>query len=160
LGLDSKFTTVVATPAEKAALGRGVDGPLASRQVNYASVIGMLLYLAHSYPDIAFVTHHCACYTFAPKQMHEDALKRIGRHLKLTLDKGLIFQVMTSKLIVILMLTLLVSGIVTTKMIHIVFKVGQVMPCVSQNVQFYGLVSSRSNAPTPSPQAPPNRSVG
>jgi hypothetical protein len=53
-------------------------------------VIGMLLYLGHSCPDIAIATHQCACYTFAPKQSHENALKRIGHYLKGTLDKGLI----------------------------------------------------------------------
>ncbi len=58
--------------------------------MNYASVIGMLLYLGHSCPDIAFATHQCARNTFAPKQSHENALKRIGRYLKGTLDKGLI----------------------------------------------------------------------
>jgi hypothetical protein len=91
LGLDLKYTTAVATPVEKAALGRDVDDSLASGQVNYASVIGMLLNLGHSHPDIAFATHQCACYTFAPKQLHEDALKRIGHYLKGTLDKSLIF---------------------------------------------------------------------
>jgi hypothetical protein len=90
LGLDSKFTTAVAMPAEKAALGKDVDGPPASGQINYASVIGMLLYLGHSRPDIAFATHQCACYTFAPKQSHEEALKRIGCYLKGTLRNGLI----------------------------------------------------------------------
>jgi hypothetical protein len=75
---------------EKAALGKDIDGPPASGQVNYASMIGMLLYLGHSHPDIAFATHQCACYTFAPKQSHENALKRIGHYLKGTLDKGLV----------------------------------------------------------------------
>ncbi len=68
LGLNSKYSTAVATPAVKAALGKDVDGLPASGHVNYASVIGMLLYLGHSCPDIAFATHQCACYTFAPKQ--------------------------------------------------------------------------------------------
>ncbi len=90
LGLDSKHSTAVATPAGKAALGKDIDGPPASGQVNYASVIGMLLYLEHSRPDIAFATHQCACYTFAPKKSHKNALKRIGGYLKGTLDKGLI----------------------------------------------------------------------
>ncbi len=92
MGLDSKYTTTVATPAEKAALGRDADGSPVSGQVNYASVIGMLLYLGHSHPDIAFATHQCACYTFAPKQLHEDALKRIGCYLKGPLDKDLILH--------------------------------------------------------------------
>jgi hypothetical protein len=85
LGLDSKYTTAVATPAEKAALGRDINGSPASWQINYASVIRMLLYLGHSRPDIAFATHQCACYTFAPKQLHKDALKHIGCHLNGTL---------------------------------------------------------------------------
>jgi hypothetical protein len=48
LGLDSKYSTPVDTPAETAALGRDVDGEEASGSVNYASVVGMLLYLGHS----------------------------------------------------------------------------------------------------------------
>ncbi len=53
----------------------------------------MLLYLGHSCPNIAFATHQCARYTFAPKQSHEDALKkRIGRYLKGTLENGLILN--------------------------------------------------------------------
>jgi hypothetical protein len=52
LGLNSKYSTAVAMPAEKAALGNNIDGPPTSGQVNYASVIGMLLYLGHSHPDI------------------------------------------------------------------------------------------------------------
>ena len=60
LGLDSKYTTAAATPADKAALGKDVDGPPASGQINYASVTGILLYLGHSRPDIAFATHQCA----------------------------------------------------------------------------------------------------
>ena len=91
-GLNSKYFTAVATPADKAALGKDVDGPPVSGQVNYASVIGMLLYLGHTCPNIAFATHQCAHYTFAPKQSHEDALKRIGWYLKGTLDKGLILN--------------------------------------------------------------------
>ena len=135
---------MAATPVEKAALGRDVDGSPASGQVNYDSVIGMLLYLGHSHPDIAFATHQCVCYTFAPKQLHEDALKRIGFYLKGTLDKGLILRPSDDlKLIVILMLTLLVSGIATTRMILIVFEAGQDTSYVSQIVQCYGLVSSR-----------------
>jgi hypothetical protein len=73
LGLNLKLSTAVATPADKAALGRDLDGQPASGNVNYASVIGMLLYLGHSRPNIAFATHQCARYTFAPKQSHEDA---------------------------------------------------------------------------------------
>ena len=92
LGLDSKLSTSVDTPAEKAALGRDMDGPVASGSINYASVVGMLLYLGHSRPDIAFATHQCARFTHSPKQSHENALIRIGRYLKGTMTKGLILN--------------------------------------------------------------------
>ncbi len=63
------------TPADAVALGRDVDGKEASGSINYASVVGMLLHLGHSQPDISFATHQCARYTHSPEQTHEDALK-------------------------------------------------------------------------------------
>ncbi len=78
------------TPAETAALACNIDGKEASGSINYASVVGMLLYLGHSRPDISFATHQCARYTHSPKQSHEDALKHIGRHLKGKMHNGLI----------------------------------------------------------------------
>ena len=78
---------------ECAALPQDLDGTPASGTINYASVVGMLLYLCgHSRPDIAFAVHQCARYTFEPKRSHEVALLRIGRYLKGTLDKGLILN--------------------------------------------------------------------
>jgi hypothetical protein len=44
LGLDSKMSTAIDTPAKKSALGQDIDGPSACGIINYASVIGMLLY--------------------------------------------------------------------------------------------------------------------
>ena len=53
----------------------------------------MLLYLQnHSRPDLTFAVSQCARYTFCPKLSHEKALKRIGRYLQGTRDKGLIMQ--------------------------------------------------------------------
>ncbi len=92
LGLASKFSTPVNTPAKSKALGKDLDGRTASGSINYASVIGMLLYLGHSRPDISFAMHQCAQYTHSSKQSHEDALKRIGHYLKGTLTKGLILN--------------------------------------------------------------------
>jgi hypothetical protein len=60
LGLGSKYSTPVDTPAETAALARDIDGKEASGSINYASMVGMLLYLGHSRPDISFMTHQCA----------------------------------------------------------------------------------------------------
>ena len=39
LGLDSRYSTPVDTPAESAALGREVYGKVASGSINYASVV-------------------------------------------------------------------------------------------------------------------------
>ena len=91
LGLDNKYSVGSATPAECAPLPKDSDGDPASGTINYASIIGMLLYLCgHSRPDISFAVHQCARYTFAPTRRHEKALIRIGRYLKSTADKGLI----------------------------------------------------------------------
>ncbi len=57
LGLDLKYSTPVDTPPESAALGRDIDRKVASGSINYASVVGMLLYLGHCHPDISFATH-------------------------------------------------------------------------------------------------------
>ena len=67
LGLNSKYSTPVDTPAETTALGRDVDGKEASGSINYASVVGMLLYLGHSRPDMSFATHQCARYNHSSK---------------------------------------------------------------------------------------------
>ena len=60
LGLDSKYSTSVNTPADAVALGRDVGGKEASGSINYSCGVGMLLYLGHSQPDISFATHQCA----------------------------------------------------------------------------------------------------
>mmetsp|Transcript_13035 Transcript_13035/g.30840 ORF Transcript_13035/g.30840 Transcript_13035/m.30840 type:complete len:480 (-) Transcript_13035:352-1791(-) len=94
LGLDPEMSNKVDTPAlSGTALGRDVDGEPAHGNFNYASVVGMLLYLCgHSRPDIAFAVHQCARYSFAPTRSHELALIRIGRYLKGTIDGGLILD--------------------------------------------------------------------
>jgi hypothetical protein len=90
LGLDSKYTTPVDTPADAAALGLDVNGKEASGSIICASVVGMLLYLRHSQPNISFATHQCAQYTHSPKQTYEDALEKIGWYLKRTIKNGII----------------------------------------------------------------------
>ena len=92
LGLHNKYSTAISTPAEQAALPRDPDGDPATEVFNYPSVIGMLHYLNHTRPDCAFAVHQCARYTFEPKKSHEAAVKRIGRYLKGTMDKGLILD--------------------------------------------------------------------
>ena len=54
----------------------------------------MLLYLSgHTRPDIAFSVNCCARYMFSPRHLHELALKRLGRYLKQTSDRGMVMNV-------------------------------------------------------------------
>ena len=97
LGLHSSYSTKKDTPAETAPLPKDANGEPADPTFNYPSIIGMLLYLSgHSRPDIAFAVHQCARYTFNPTKKHTNALKRIGRYLKGTRDKGIIMRPTTN----------------------------------------------------------------
>ena len=90
LGLQGDTVNPKSTPAERKPLTKDSDGTPWDASFSYASVVGMLLYLAgHTRPDIAYAVNSCARYTFCPKKSHEAALKRIGRYLKLTRDKGM-----------------------------------------------------------------------
>jgi hypothetical protein len=56
-------------------------------------VVGKLLYLEKSTrPDIACAVHQCARFSANPKTKHAEAVKRIGRYLLATKDKGLIMK--------------------------------------------------------------------
>ena len=93
LGLDSKLSTSKWTPAEATPLTRDTDGEPPESSFSYSSVVGMLLYLSgHSRPDIAYAVNCCARHMFSPRLSHEKALKRIGRYLKATREKGLILN--------------------------------------------------------------------
>ncbi|KAL7477523.1 hypothetical protein ACHAW6_003331 [Cyclotella cf. meneghiniana] len=53
----------------------------------------MTLYLAgNTWPDRAYAVNCCTHYMYAPRLVHEVALKRIERYLKATRDKGLILK--------------------------------------------------------------------
>jgi hypothetical protein len=55
----------------------------------YRSIIGSLLYLTASRPDIMFSVCMCAQFQTAPKECHLTAVKRIMRYLKCTPNIGL-----------------------------------------------------------------------
>ena len=53
----------------------------------------MLLYISgHSRPDIAFAVHQVARFTHSPTDKHEKAIILIGRYLKGTRDRGLVYD--------------------------------------------------------------------
>jgi hypothetical protein len=81
------------TPANQTPLGTDANGPPFDRSFDYASIVGMLMYLSsNSRPDIQFAVHQCARFTHNPKRSHGDAILRICRYLQGTKDKGLRFK--------------------------------------------------------------------
>nr|GEY57905.1 hypothetical protein [Tanacetum cinerariifolium] len=64
-------------------LGKPVD------HTDYRSMIGSLMYVTLSRPDIMFATCICARYQANPIEHHVSAVKRIFRYLKGTIDLGL-----------------------------------------------------------------------
>ncbi|KAE8721951.1 hypothetical protein F3Y22_tig00014773pilonHSYRG00058 [Hibiscus syriacus] len=58
----------------------------------YRSVVGTLLYLNHTRPNIAFSVNNVAQYMHDPQECHWVTVKRILRYLSGTLDFGLVFR--------------------------------------------------------------------
>jgi len=69
-------------------LGADETGPEVN-QTMYRGLIGSLLYLAASRPDIMFVVCLCARFQSCPKESHLKAAKRILKYLKGTISMGL-----------------------------------------------------------------------
>ena len=63
-------------------LGKSVDSSL------YRSIIGSLLYVITSRPNISYSVGVCARYQANPKESHMIALKRIIKYVKTTADFG------------------------------------------------------------------------
>ena len=81
----------VFTPAVTTPLGQDLDGKAFSEEWEYASIVGMLMYLGqNTRPDIAFAVHQCAKFMHNPKHSHAVGVKRIIRYLQGTKDKGMI----------------------------------------------------------------------
>ena len=78
------------TPAGEKALGSDKLGDDFDQEWEYATIVGMLMYLStNTRPDIAFAVHQCARFTHAPRQSHAVAIKKILRYLAGTKDKGI-----------------------------------------------------------------------
>ena len=93
LGLDKDNTHIRMEPASPTPIGKEEDSAPRKENWSYASVIGMLLYLSsNSRPDIAFAVHQAAKFSHCARLPHKIAIKRIGRYLKATRDKGLIMN--------------------------------------------------------------------
>jgi hypothetical protein len=76
------------------ALSTSLGEDLSGKRVDekkYQGMIGSLLYLTASRPDILFATCLCARFQSEPKESHFNAVKRIFRYLNSTKDLGLFY---------------------------------------------------------------------
>lgn len=97
LNIDDKVNSR-STPAIKPVLFKDDDGPPRKTSWNYRQLIGMLTYLqATTRPDIAMAVHQAARFSINPRLSHQRAVIRIGKYLKGSEDKGLIFKPDPSK---------------------------------------------------------------
>ena len=72
------------TPSDIKPLHKDESGVTCSEPWSYASIIGLMLYLANnSRPDIACAVNSAAQFTHCPGRCHEKTLKRIARYFKL-----------------------------------------------------------------------------
>ena len=75
-------------------LGKNVNSSL------YRSMIGSLLYLTASRPDINYSVGVCTRYQANPKESHMIALKRIIKYVKTTTDFGVWYSKDTNDVLV------------------------------------------------------------
>nr|GEU54934.1 retrovirus-related Pol polyprotein from transposon TNT 1-94 [Tanacetum cinerariifolium] len=80
---DSVGTQMATKPLDANLSGTPVD------QMKYQSMVGALMYLTASRPDIVHATCYCARYQAKPTKKHLTAVKRIFRYLKDTINMGL-----------------------------------------------------------------------
>ena len=72
------------------------DGKPVDRE-RYQRLVGRLIYLSHTRPDITFAVSVVSQYMHSPKQRHLEAVYKILRYLKGSLGRGLLFKKGDSK---------------------------------------------------------------
>ena len=85
-------------PAKEQPLALDHNGKPFDEDYDYASVVGMLLYLVNTRPDIQYSVHSCCRFVHSPRKSHAEAIKRICRYLVATQHKGLTFDIECSNL--------------------------------------------------------------
>ncbi|WKA11799.1 hypothetical protein VitviT2T_029262 [Vitis vinifera] len=63
----------------------------------YQRLVGRLIYLSHTRPDISFVVSVVSQFMNNPTEEHQEAIYRILRYLKMTPSKGLFFKRVASR---------------------------------------------------------------
>ncbi|GJU73750.1 hypothetical protein Tco_1265155 [Tanacetum coccineum] len=88
-----KFALGELCPLTRLPVTCGTDHPLVSGlrlfKTRFRGMVGSLMYLTASRPDLVFVVCMCARYQAKPTKKHLEAIKRIFRYLKGTINMGL-----------------------------------------------------------------------
>ena len=104
-GLDPETSKPARTPMELP-LFKGTDIPfteeeeavMANVYETYGTVVGMLGHLSNATrPDLSYSVNQCRAYTSNPRLHHWEALKRIVRYLKGTMNYGLVYSTVHGK---------------------------------------------------------------
>lgn len=80
------------TPLEQNHNLARADGPLYSDASQYRRLMGRLIYLAFTRPDLGYVVHVLAQFMHAPRQQHWEAALRVVRYLKGSPGQGIVLS--------------------------------------------------------------------
>lgn len=83
-------------PTQKLTKGSGY---ILADPSTYRRLIGRLLYLTHTKPDIAFVVTHLSQFMHSPCDLHMQAVLRIVKYLKGSPAEGLFFSASSSPIL-------------------------------------------------------------
>ncbi|GJW45565.1 retrovirus-related pol polyprotein from transposon TNT 1-94 [Tanacetum coccineum] len=89
-GLKQALRAYIGTPMATKHLDADLSGTPVD-QTKYCSMVGALMYLTASKPDIIHATCYCARYQAKPTEKHLTAVKRIFRYLKETINMRLLY---------------------------------------------------------------------
>jgi hypothetical protein len=112
---------LVSTPMSSvASLGPDEDGDVVDQR-EYKSMIGSLLYLTATRPDIQFAVGLCARFQSNPRSSHRTAVQRIFRYLKHTPEFGIWYSASSSlDLVGFFILILWVVGLIERALLGLV----------------------------------------
>jgi hypothetical protein len=89
-------TKTVSTPLELNVKLNSTDGEPLSDATLYQQLVGSLIYLTVTRPDLAYAVHLVSQFMFVPRSTHYAAVLRILRYIKGTLFHGLHFSAQSS----------------------------------------------------------------
>jgi hypothetical protein len=88
VGLESN-SSYITIPSSGPLLTKDSEGEERKHEFDYRAAVRMIIYLtSSSRPELAFASHQCGRFSKKPKRIHEIAVRKIGRYLQGTRDKG------------------------------------------------------------------------